>query len=61
MYELIVFTMMLPHAKPEWLRLKPTTEIVCLQKKKAIDKLFSTVEGLTFTLVCEPVKKDAPL
>ena len=58
MYELIIFTMMLPHVEPKWQHLEPTSEIVCIEQGRKFEKLFAQTKELVFSFTCEPVKKE---
>ena len=57
MYELIIFTMMQPNVEPRWQHMAPTSQSVCLQRKRKFNKIFVKVDGLVYSFTCELVKK----
>ena len=56
MYELIIFTLMLPHVEPLWIHLEPTSEAQCIERVESLEIAFADAKGLVFSFTCERVE-----
>ncbi len=57
MYELIIFTMMLPNVEPLWVHLEPTSEEQCLARVENLGVAFAEAKNLVYSFKCERVEK----